>query len=81
MRDMGAKGRSPFEGRDQQGEANEHARLTDDVVREIVVAFDEGWNNKIIGAAVGVTHSMISAIRRGKAWTHVTGIERTKTMT
>lgn len=64
--DMVARGRQAK--RDQAGEANGAAKLsaTDvEKVRELILA---GLTNKAIALRYGVTHSLISRIRRGKAW-------------
>lgn len=64
--DMKRKGRGAK--RDQRGELNGAAKLTAaDVckVRELIAA---GQTNIAIAAQFGVTHSLISRIRRGRAW-------------
>ena len=72
MNDMTAKGRHRCP--DRKGVNNGHARLTEDHVREISVLLPR-LNNRQIAAKFGVTGSMISLIRRGKSWTHVTSIK------
>lgn len=53
----------------QAGERNASARLTERDVRAIRA--DKISTNIALGEKYGVTHSMISAIRLGKAWRHV----------
>lgn len=67
--DMVAKGR--WRGRDSSGTKNPMARLTEDDVREIKRRIAAGHKNTHIGADYGVTHSLISAIRRGLIWKDV----------
>ena len=55
----------------QRGSANANASLTDDNVRVIKRLIAEGEFNTTIAARFGVTHSLISAIRRKKCWTHI----------
>lgn len=63
--------RGQFLNKHQKGSANANSRLTEDDVRLIKDMIDQGNFNTTIASHFGVTHSMISAIRRGKAWTHV----------
>lgn len=55
----------------QRGSANGNAHLTDDQVRVIKKLIAEGQFNTTIAAQFGVTHSLISSIRRKKSWTHI----------
>lgn len=69
MADMVRKGRGPR--KDERGERNGNARLTEAQVLLIKQQIGAGENNTKIGARFGVTHSMVSRIRLGLAWTHV----------
>ena len=64
MADMTAKGRhfSP----PSQGERNGNAKLTDMQTETVKAMICAGKNNKEIARAFGVTHQLISRIRRGK---------------
>lgn len=69
MRDMIAKGRrkSPT----YKGSQNPNAVLCEENVVVIKQLINSGQNNTEIGRRFSVSHSMISRIRRGLAWTHV----------
>ena len=54
----------------QSGEANPSAKLTRHDVILIKQQIADGVNNTVLGRQFGVTHSAISAIRRGKVWSH-----------
>lgn len=54
-----------------KGSNNPGAVLDEHQVREIWKMIDAGGYNTTIGRRFGVTHSMISAIRRRKAWNHI----------
>lgn len=64
MRDMWAKGRN-FSA---QGEAHSHAKLTEELVRQIR-ASDE--TNTTWARRLGVSHAAISGIRRNLTWRHI----------
>ena len=64
--DREAKGRHGQTGR--AGEANHHARLTDDDVRAIRASTARGAD---LARAYAVAPSVISQIRSGKTWRHV----------
>lgn len=64
--DMMAKGR--WRGGNNKRTNNPQARLTEEDVAEIRRSIAFGQTNVSIAARYGVTHSLISAIRRGKAW-------------
>jgi len=53
------------------GEANPRSKLTNAKIVAIRELFATGLNNKQIAADFGVTHQMISKIRRGHFWKHV----------
>ena len=53
---------------DSVGEANGNAKLTADNVATIRQLIEAGKNNTVIARQFGVTHSMISRIRRGQSW-------------
>jgi uncharacterized protein (DUF433 family) len=48
-------------------------RLTEDDVRTIYQALQEGESQPILAIEFGVTQQSVSAIRTGKAWSSVTG--------
>jgi hypothetical protein len=64
--DKMAKGRQPVQ--DQRGERNTAAKLTAADVEKIRGMIRAGMTNIAIAARFGVTHQLISRIRRGKAW-------------
>lgn len=66
-RDMMEKGRNA----DQAGGSNNNAKLTEDKVRIIIKRIMDGEQNMVIADDFGVTHHVISNIRRGKAWVGV----------
>lgn len=66
MKDMVERGRQPK--RDQRGENNGASKLTAANVDEIRSLITLGHSNAAIATRFGVTHSMISRIRRGRAW-------------
>ena len=77
MKDMAVKGRAA----PQVGEANAASKLSSDTVKDIVEAIKAGRGNKDIAEGVGVSHSQVSSIRHGKAWSAFTaslGYEPTK---
>lgn len=54
------------------GEANNHARLTEEAVIEIRRLYlQEGLNQTKIAKQFGITQPHVSAITRGKSWTHL----------
>lgn len=65
MADMVARGRSA------RGEANSHAVLTEADVMAIRARIAAGEMNTEIARDYPITHSMVSRIRRGKAWVSV----------
>lgn len=65
MDDMVAKGRSP------SGERNHAAKLTPERVRLIREALAAGRPQSAIGLEFGVTHSVVSNIKTGVLWRHV----------
>lgn len=74
MLDAVAKGRK--KPMDCKGEKNGAAKLTALQVETICGMIRDGKNNTQIGRAFGVTHQLISRIRRGKAWGNVPMQER-----
>lgn len=71
--DKVAKGRAV--GRDQRGERNSAAKLSARAVHEIKALIAAGHKNTRIAARYGVTHQLISRIRRGRSWAEVVGME------
>lgn len=65
--DCVAKGRRPR----WKGEANAHAVLTDDQVREIRRRYSDGELQQPLAEEFGVNQTQISAIVRRKAWAHL----------
>jgi hypothetical protein len=57
-------------GRHQHGETHVCAVLTDDEAREI---YDSDEPNNVLAERFGISSSVISGIRHGRAWIHVTG--------
>ena len=70
MYDMKAKGRAM--GKEQKGSRNTSAVLLEYEIPEIRKLLEDGVPQYVIAAGYGVCQSQISAIKRGKAWTHVT---------
>lgn len=66
QRDCESKGRRAK--RDQSGPKNGNAKLTPEQVEAIRGLIRLGWNNSRIARSYGVTHQLISRIRRGRAW-------------
>lgn len=66
MQDMIAKGRRTLS--DQVGENNGAAKLTNADVEKIRAQIAERRTNVAIAREFGVTHHMVSKIRRGRAW-------------
>lgn len=52
----------------QKGESNPRARLTLDQVATIKTLIGNGLTNVAIGRQFGVSHYLVSKIRRGRAW-------------
>jgi hypothetical protein len=86
MRDMARKGRAGRPSglrngaytkpeRVMRGEGHPFAKLTTDVVLEIVARSARGENGASIAKRFGVSKNQVSLILLGKAWTHVTGRE------
>lgn len=73
MRDVVERHR--IKPRDQRGEKGGRAKITNDDVRLIVKMIRDGLNNKEIAKVFGLTHSMISAIRLKKAWSHIPEVQ------
>lgn len=73
MKDAAEKGR--LSG--QKGSENANSILTDEDVYLIISLLGK-LNNKQIAAALGnkVTYATIGMIRKGNAWSHLTGIKR-----
>lgn len=67
--DMVAKGRGAK--RDQKGERNGAAKLTEAKVEVIRRCIIQGESNTTIARRFGVSHQLISRIRRGRSWGNV----------
>jgi hypothetical protein len=65
--------------RGRPGAESASARLTDDQVRDIYRRAWSGEPQADIGADFGVGYSIVSNIKRGWAWTHITGHAPTTT--
>lgn len=72
MDDMMAKGRGGSSN--QKGEKNGYHTLTRKDVEEILIQLPNR-TNKSIAADYKISHSLVSAIRLGKVWTHVSGFK------
>lgn len=60
-------------GRSKVGVLNAASRLTEQQVREIKLAIrDRSAKQKDIAARYGVTPTLITAIKQGRIWTHIT---------
>lgn len=67
IRDAAAKGRlGPISP--ERGEDRYNAKLTDDIVRYIRGSLE---TTVALGARFGVDHTLVSQVRRGKIWRHV----------
>jgi len=66
MRDAKTRGR--FRSGDNRGERNPRARLKAADVAKIRQLISRGQTNVAIAQHFGVSHSMISRIRRGRSW-------------
>ena len=73
MRDCVIKKRnvSGFTNVKPKGELHPRANLTEKDVYDIRELIAKGYNNKEIALLYPVTHSMVSCIKHGKAWTHI----------
>lgn len=75
MDDMIAKGRKPMGcavlHAPQNGESNNNAKLTEDVVRRIKQRLAEGAHQCDVAREFGATKTNVWAIAHGKSWTHV----------
>lgn len=60
-------------GRQAKGEKSGVAKLTEDIVREIVVLLKEGKTYKEIADRFNTTDERVHYIATGKAWVHITG--------
>jgi HNH endonuclease len=69
QRDAASKGRGPTPPR-----GNFRAILTEQDVLWIVQNMLPNMTNVAIGQMYGVSHSTISALRRGKTWSNITGL-------
>jgi len=66
MQDMVRKGR--WRGGNHKGARNPRAKLTAEQADTIKQLIRDGETNVAIASEFGVSHGLISAIRRGKAW-------------
>ena len=60
----------------RKGELNDRAVLTDEDVRTIYALAWQGLDQSAIGSQFGVGREIVSNIKCGWAWTHVTGHKR-----
>jgi hypothetical protein len=58
--------------RPPKGSEVSRSKLTEKIVSKICILFDEGVTNKAIADSFGVHPGVISGIRCGKSWKHVT---------
>ena len=54
------------------------AKLTVDIVRGMLFDFHYGLTNKDMGMLYGVSRQSIGDIRKGRAWSNITGIKENK---
>lgn len=69
MQDKVRKGRA--RSGNQKGENNPRSKLTADQAEQVKQLITSGRTNTEIAKQFGVSHTLISAIRRGKAWGNV----------
>ncbi len=69
MRDCGAKGRHPGSNGKNRGDKHPLHKLNEEKVREIRFGDDRVTD---LAQRFGVSKSLVSSIRKGKAWPHVT---------
>lgn len=74
VHDMMAKGRQRVVLPDVRGERHPHAKLTDAAVREVRARLARGEHGADVARALGISHSRVSAIKHGRAWTHVSEV-------
>lgn len=69
--DCASKGRTYFQktAHKRRGAGNPRALISELDILMILSDMINGENNKEISRKYGITHSMVSVIRRGKAWT------------
>jgi hypothetical protein len=72
--DMHRKGRA----NNPIGDAHAKAKITERDIPKILARLLIGHSCAEIAADYGVTDCAINAIRRGKSWTHVTGLPKTR---
>lgn len=57
----------------KHGMDSPHAKLTDDIVREILVRVEAGETHRSIASSYGVVRSAVTKVVAGETWSHVTG--------
>lgn len=62
-------------GAAQQGDANHAATLTEVKVREIMLRVRAGEKGYLLAVEFGVTGSVVSQIKNGLTWKHITAVE------
>jgi len=72
---MDAVERGRFPVRDQRGERNNAAKLNGSHIEEIRLRISMGHRNTDIARDYGVSHSLISRIRRNKSWSEPASVE------
>ena len=56
----------------KSGASNSQAKLTDDQVREIKQCLSDGEKGRALAARFGVGEAVISNIKNGRTWRHIT---------
>lgn len=60
-----------YRTRDNKGEKHPKSKLSKSDVIEILNLIENGTSQNAIATKFGVSNSTISAIRKGKTWTHL----------
>lgn len=61
----------------RKGENHPSSKYTEDIVRQVVDLYQDGWTGKEIEMQLGIDQTNISLILSGKAWRHL-GLVKTK---
>lgn len=65
-------------GTGNEGENNYSVKITESCVRAIMSDLTSGISQTKIGNKYGISQMLVSQIKCGRAWTHVTGLPRIK---
>lgn len=58
------------------GAENHRSILTEDKVRKMLLAYEEGMKEREISSVFGVSRSTFASIRQGFTWNHITGFPK-----